>query len=69
MKIENYNEEYTQKIETKNKQLKDKHGRAEEHLDNKLKERDSLMKMKGEIKRNKIDIVVDTANEILERKK
>jgi len=38
-------------------------------LDNKLEERDSLMKMKGEIKRNKIDNVVDTANEILERKK
>lgn len=47
MKIENYTEEFNHKIENKNKQLKDKHGRASEHLDNQLKERDNAMRMKS----------------------
>ena len=50
MKIENYNEELNFKTENKNKQLRDKHGRAEEHLDNQLKERESLIKRKSEVK-------------------
>lgn len=69
MKIENYNEELNLKTENKNKQLRDKHGRAEEHLDNQLKERESLIKRKSEMKQIKIETVVETANEILERRK
>jgi len=49
--------------------LKEKHGRAEEYIDTKLQERDSRVKMKSEIKKSKIENVIDTANEILERKK
>lgn len=49
--------------------MKEKHGRAEEYIDTKLQERDSRVKMKSEIKKSKIENVIDTANEILERKK
>ena len=55
--------------ESKSKKLRDKHSRAEDYVDNKLKERDSLMRMKSEMKRSKIENVVENANEILERKK
>ena len=69
MKIQHHNVEYSERIESKSKRLRDKHSRAEENVDTKLKERDFLLKMKADMKRNKIENVVDTANEILERKK
>ena len=61
--------EFSERIESKSKKLRDKHSRAEDYVDKKLKERDSLMRMKSEMKRSKIENVVENANEILERKK
>ncbi len=62
MKIQHHKVEFTERIESKSKKLRDKHSRAEDFADFKLKERDSLMKMKSEMKRSKIENAVETAN-------